>query len=65
MRPAQSYSISSKYCHDKGTVKRRGLVVGGGGDLELSRGATVVRSSSRKESLSAFICHFLLLSWLH
>lgn len=31
MRPAQSYSISSKYCHDKGTVKRRGLVVGGCG----------------------------------
>lgn len=38
------------------------VVVGG---LELSRGATVVRRSARKESLSAFICHFLLPSWLH
>lgn len=37
----------------------------GGGALELSRGATVVRRSARKESLSAFICHFLLPSWLH
>lgn len=37
---------------------------GGGGRgaqaLELSRGATVVRKNARKESLGAFICHFLL-----
>lgn len=37
----------------------------GGGEWELSRGATVVRRSVGEESLSAFICHFLLLSWLH
>lgn len=38
---------------------------GGGGEgegqaPELSRGATVVRKNARKESLRAFICHFLL-----
>ena len=40
----------------KGLVKGEGC----GRSLELSRGATVVRRSARKESLSAFICHFLL-----
>lgn len=49
----------------KGPLKEEGWQGKGGGDLELSRGATVVRSSARKERLSAFICHFLLLSWLH
>lgn len=56
----------------KRLLKEEGWRRGGGvavavvvGGLELSRGATVVRRSARKESLSAFICHFLLPSWLH
>lgn len=41
----------------------RGGGGGFGGEVQapkLSRGATVVRKNARKESLRAFICHFLL-----